>query len=383
LTDLLTPLPGLSRDLLHRSFVSLIEADVYKPARELLREVWRQLPNPDEHFIREFQTTGFDARIWELIIGSVGLFGPYTLSRPEVAPDFLFEKDGHRAWIEVTTAGKSRLSDALSSLEGAYAEQLELINNVLPIRLGSCLYSKLQKNYSQLPHVVGDPLVIAVSDFGQDEAVRFTDSALVAYLYGLEHKVVSLPDEPVRLACVKIESHQHGDKVIPSAFFDQPGAESISAVIFANDGTLPKFNRLGFDRERHHGVRMVRVGVMVDFDPAAVVPAPFVYLVGTFEEDWGHGMSVYFNPRASNPLPLDFFKEFSARHWFIDGTYDNAFREFHPYTSVTITCPTVGFRDRLDVVERWAMSQAERVLAGWSTTSSDLARLPWAGRIPG
>ena len=34
------------------------------------------------HFIREFQTAGFDARVWELVLFSVGHFGPYTVRRP-------------------------------------------------------------------------------------------------------------------------------------------------------------------------------------------------------------------------------------------------------------------------------------------------------------
>jgi hypothetical protein len=36
-----------------------------------------------------------------------------------------------------------------------------------------------------------------------------------------------------------------GQKVIPSGFFDLPGPENVSAVLFSNSGTISKFNRMG------------------------------------------------------------------------------------------------------------------------------------------
>ena len=65
-----------------RPVVSLILEPRRAPARDLLRDVWAAFPNPDNHFIREFQTAGFDARVWELVLISAGHFGPYTVTRP-------------------------------------------------------------------------------------------------------------------------------------------------------------------------------------------------------------------------------------------------------------------------------------------------------------
>ena len=94
MADLLTPLPDIPYDKQHWAFKLLIAEEKYAPARDMLREVWAAFPNPDDHFIREFQTAGFDARVWELVLAAVGQFGPYNISRPHEAPDFLFEREG-------------------------------------------------------------------------------------------------------------------------------------------------------------------------------------------------------------------------------------------------------------------------------------------------
>ncbi len=103
--DLLTPL--VPEPDLHRHFARLMGTKGHAPAQELLREVFGRLPRPDGNFVRDFQTTGFDARIWELYVYAVGLFNGFTVLRPEDSPYFLFERDGLRAWIECVTANPS------------------------------------------------------------------------------------------------------------------------------------------------------------------------------------------------------------------------------------------------------------------------------------
>ena len=71
-SNLLTPLSGIAADKQHWAFRRLIAEEKYAPARDMLREVWATFPNPDSHFVREFQTRGFDARIWELVLAAVG-----------------------------------------------------------------------------------------------------------------------------------------------------------------------------------------------------------------------------------------------------------------------------------------------------------------------
>ena len=361
MADLLTPLPDIPEDQQHWAFRLLIAAEKYAPARDMLRQVWAAFPNPDRHFIREFQTAGFDARVWELVLTAVGYFGTYKISRPHEAPDFFFDRDGVGVWIEATTANPSakpqqEVKGSVQELETMFHE----MNNVIPIRLGSALYSKLSKAYWNQAHVAGQPFVIAIEDFADDGLIRVSGSPLFKYLYGMDHKVVSRPGEPVQIEIVKIAAHRHGDKVIPSGFFDLPGADNVSAVIFSNEGTIPKFNRMGFDFAKHSGVRMVRVGLMMDFDPSATVPAAFGFLVGDFGEEWGHGMSVYHNPNAKHPIPVTFFDGFSSQYRFENGEDESLFREFSPYSSLTVTYSTKGYERKLPVLDQLLREEADK-----------------------
>ena len=382
--DLLTPLPDISDDKLHWAFKHVIANRKYAPARDKLREVWEEFPNPDAHFVSQFQTTGFDARIWELALAAVGQFGPYTVSRPREAPDFLFERDGIDVWVEATTANPSatRTPDIEDSADELGAKFHEL-NDVVPIRLGSSLYSKLTKAYWNQAHVAGQPFVIAIEDFGAEGPIRTSDASLFRYLYGMEHRVVSIPGDAVKIEAVKVASHKHGNKEIPSGFFDLPDAENVSAVIFSNEGTLMKFNRMGFSRDRHHGVRMVRIGLKLNFDPAATAPQAFGYLVGDFEEEWEHGMNVYHNPNATHPIPVGFFEGFSGHHWFENGRYENLFRSFSPYLSLTATHTTTRFVNQRGVLDRFLRREADRKARQLSAHTGEAALLAWHDKFVG
>ena len=381
--DLLTPLSDLAESRRHWAFDRLITVGKYAPARDKLREVWSAFPNPDSHFIREFQTAGFDARIWELVLAAVGQFGPYNVSRPSEAPDFLFERDGIGVWVEATTANPSaKPAQSIAGRENELEVKFHELNNIVPIRLGSPLYSKLNKEYWNLEHVAGQPFVIAIEDFGDEGPVRTSDAPLFRYLYGMEHKVVSPPGEPVRIEFVKVTAHKHGTKTIPSGFFDLPGAENVSAVIFSNEGTLMKFNRMGFRFEQYPGVRMVRVGLKTDFDPAATAPLGFGYLVGDFDEEWEHGVSVYHNPNAAHPIPVGFFEGFSGTHWFEDGQYENLFRAFSPYSSVTVTYQTTGRERNLPALDRILRQEADKKALELTTAAKGAGPLAWRDKFP-
>jgi hypothetical protein len=74
-----------------------------------------------------------------------------------------------------------------------------------------------------------------------------------------------------------------------------------------------------------------------------------------------HGMSVCHNPNALNPIPVEFLDGFSSRHGFEAGHYKNQFREFTPYSSLTILYSTNGYADRLaQLDERLRCEAAEK-----------------------
>ena len=70
-------------------------------------------------------------------------------------------------------------------------------------------------------------------------------------------------------------------------------------------------------------------------------------------------MSVYHNPKALHPIPIEFFEGFSGRHWIANDVYDNLLRDFSPYSSLTVLYSTTGHEDRLDRLDRVLRVEAE------------------------
>lgn len=359
--DLLAPV--VSEDELNPNFKHLITRRGHQPHREMLRALWEEFPNPDGGFVRDFQTEHFDRLLWELYVFAVGSTGPFKVSRPYTSPDFLFEHSEMEIWVEATTANPSPRHP---SREGEKTED-EIIREMheeVPVKLGSALYSKLQERYWERPHVAGKPLVFAIGDFSQGAGARHSDAALLRYLYGQDERVISLPGEVVRLEQIPIETHTAW-KTIPSGFFKLPDADNVSAVLFSNEGTLPKFGRMSFDFERHPSVRMWRVGGRIDFDPTATYPKAFGYLVGDVPEDWAHGAYVYHNPNAKHPIPLHVFRGIGGQHWMAEGVPDNELREFSPLSSITFTVEAKeghGFTPEADALFRERVRQMVRDL---------------------
>ena len=331
-SDLLTPVVP-SKDL-HAYFQALLSEVRFAPARDMLRTIWAAYPNPDKHFIREFQTTHFDARLWELYIFALGHFNGYKVSRPAEAPDFLFEVDGLEVWIEATTANPSEKYGPPKSAE-TLDESLHEMREIVPIRFAGPLTAKLNKRYWEQHHVAGRPIVIAIGDFAEQSIFRSAGSGLLRYLYATDTVVVSRSNEPVKVQHQNIARHTHGAKTIPSGFFHLPNAEYVSAVIFSNEGTLPKFSRMAFDFAKYPFVRFVRTGLCVDQGEGQRFGKGFGFLVGDVDEDWGMGVHVYHNPNALHAIPLDFFGGIDSQYWVENGEIDGEVREFSPIYSVT------------------------------------------------
>ena len=331
-SDLLKPL--VSKATQHPHFQALLCELRFEPARDMLRTIWAAFPNPDRHFVTEFQTTHFDARLWELYIFAVGHFHGYKVTRPVEAPDFLLEADGTEVWIEATTANPSE-KYGLPQPPATFDESFHEMSEVVPIRFAGPLTAKLQKGYWERRHVAGKPLAIAIGDFAEQSIFRSSGSGLLRYLYATDTAVVSRSDEPLKIEHRKVAQHGHGTKTIPSGFFHLPNAEHVSAVIFSNEGTLPKFGRMIFDFKKYPLVRFVRAGLCVDQQPGAQFGKGFGYLVGDQSEDWGMGVHVYHNPNALHPIPLDFFGGIDSQFWIENGEIDGEVREFSPIYSVT------------------------------------------------
>ncbi|PDS69880.1 hypothetical protein [Rhizobium phaseoli] len=336
--DFFTHLHDPSR--LHSSFVQLTLNEAYSPARAIIEPMMRWYQDADGNFIEQFQTTGFDQRIWELYLYAMLIEAGYLLSREHQVPDFCCSGLLGELYIEAVTVGPTVKGGRIIPPPpvDAPAQRLSYLQDYMPIKFGSPLFSKLKKEYWNQPHVAGKPFAFAIADFSSPMSMVHSRSALERYLYGYEHPPAFDANGKLVISPVRIEQHKWGDKVIPSGFFRLPRSEHVSAVIFSNAGTIAKFNRLGIlGKFGSQNVLAIREGQMVDHNPNSIYPKIFRVVVNSagYEEDWIEGVSVFHNPNAAVPLPMEMLP--GAAHHFCDehGQVTSYAPDFHPMSSVT------------------------------------------------
>jgi hypothetical protein len=338
--DFFTPIVPL--ETLHPSFAMLRELEQYSAARGIIEPIMRWYEDADGNFVEQFQTSGFDARIWELYLFAAFHEMGFEIDRTHPAPDFRCHDPFGSFCVEATTVNPTQDDKENVVPEPPIdtpEQQLAYLKHYMPIKFGSALYSKLRKKYWEKPHVGDQPFVIAVQDFSAPRSMLRTSSAFEAYVFGYEHDWEKDVDGNLRIHPKKIGYHRWGAKEIRSGFFEQPDTENVSAVIFSNSGTISKFNRMGviagFGSPR---LRLTREGLAVDHDPNATAPKKFRALVNNpdYRESWSEGLNVWHNPKAKHPLDPEFIP-YAAHHYLLpDGNVQSTTPEFHPFSSITI-----------------------------------------------
>jgi len=342
--DLFSPIIAPQKQ--HPAFALLSNDTAYVPAKGIINEMMPHFVDVDGNFVEQFQSTGFDARLWELYLHTYLIEEQLFIEREFEVPDFIVKKYGKTVAIEAVIVGRKKekpatyfRSDPRLLDPGTIRE---LHRNEMPIRFGSPLYTKLQKEYWKLPHVNNQPLVFAIADFHDDQSMVWSGTALINYLYGVHHEFHFDEKNQLVITPLLIDTHKIGAKEIPSGFFFQPNSEYVSAVLFSASGTISKFNRIG----RQAGfaapnVTMIRMGTYHDHDPNASVPKMFRYVVDeSCSETWAEGVSMFHNPNALHPVPRELFPTI-AHHEFKDGQIVSLLPEFHPYGSFTLNIRTV------------------------------------------
>ncbi|MDB5004378.1 MAG: hypothetical protein JWQ34_2603 [Mucilaginibacter sp.] len=325
--------PQVPEEKLH-PYYKILDTPGHEGAKNLINEIIYSFVDVDGNYLKDFQTTGFDGRLWELYLYIYFQSAGFDLNNDHKAPDFLVSYWGQEFAIEAVTVNKSELLDVgnPTNLKEAFLLSLDY----MPIKYGSSLIGKLRKKYWEKEHVKDKPLIIAVHDFHQPSTMEhlgsmtWSRSALIYYLYGIRPTYKTNEDGTINLGVVdtkngisqefvKIDWHEWKGKKIEAGFFCLPDAENISAVLFSNNGTLTTFNRMGqLAGLGSPDVRMLRVMDVFNHDPNSITPHHVSKYIDQddYEEAWGDGLVMYHNPNAKHPVDINCFQGIS--HMFFD-----------------------------------------------------------------
>ncbi len=325
--------PRVDPGKLHPTFKRLISDEKLSPAREIIAAMMRYHEDVDGNFVEQFQTTGFDARLWELYLFAVLNEAGYGRITGSEIPDLIGSGLLGEMGIEAVTANppQSGKTPALTSKD----ELNDYIQNYIPLKLAKGLTRKLRhkRPYWREPAMNGVPFLIGIQDFHAPGSMKMIVPAATEYVFGYRHS-----REGSKTKIDKIAEHRVGESAEPSGFFNLGDAGNVSAVVVNPQGTLMKFNRMGllagFGSPR---VKMRRTGILRrEGKPGGPEPQPFVQdVTPESHESWIEGMVVLHNPRAQ--IPLEPHQLPGANHEFVrsDGRILSLLPEFHPYFSET------------------------------------------------
>lgn len=289
-------------------FLNLRDSQHSSAAREIIRETAKWFVDRDGNFARDFQTTGTSARFWELYLFRVFRDLDFDIDFSVASPDFALSKGNMKLFVEATTANPADQAfvDLMAGPAPPPEDFWRFIENDMALIFGSPLYTKQMKAYWEKAPVKGHPFAIAVADFHAPGSMTWSHTALSIYLYGVSVMRKTGEDGQEMAAPKPLEEHRRGDKVIPAGFFNQPGTEHISAVIFSNAGTKAKFTRMGtLAGFGDPDMAVRRMGIQSNPMPGALEGLPFDINIEApdYEERWPDELEIYHNPNAVIPWP--------------------------------------------------------------------------------
>ncbi len=322
-------------------FKALRDNETFTGARGIVEPMMRWYQDADGNFIEQFQTTGFDARIFELYLFAVFTEMDFEISRIHAVPDFVCSSPFGEFSVEAVTLNPSRdeAGNTVSQPPHDTVDEMRAyINEYMPIRFAGALKSKLEKKYWEKDHVAGKPLLFAVQDFSAPGSMMYTRSGFERYMAGYEHDYEKDADGKLIIKPKKVENHIWGTKIVPSGFFRQECSEHVSAVLFSNSGTISKFSRMGVVAGfGSPNVTTFRLGLAVDHDPNATKPRFFRVQVDgdKYSEEWREGIDIWHNPNALYPLDPDLLPGMAHHMIQPDGNVVSYTPDWHPLSSQT------------------------------------------------
>jgi hypothetical protein len=319
----------------------------YEPARRLMERVFVTYPKaPKEEFVRDFQSHGFSARVWELALFAYFAERDFETQLSRGSPDFLVTLPGQVVAVEATTSNPPRAAKEAprQSISELLAEPDRDTKTEAIFQCAKALRRKLQwtgaggARYWDLASIRGRPFVLAVEAFYHPFSLSQTLSPIASYVYGFEYTTSRTTEGKLIVTPSEIQEHVYGGKSIPSAFFKQPDAENISAILFSNSATLSQFQRMGIEYGYGvPGVTVIRGGSCYQADVDADRPAWFQYEVtaGEHREDFAQGLTLLHNPWARIRLRRGLFTDISEGWLSRENLVNFTHPAFAPFESVT------------------------------------------------
>lgn len=325
--------PQVPEHKLHPYFKAL-SSPGHEAAKALINEIVYSFVDVDGNYIKDFQTTGFDGRLWELYLYVYLHRARFSFDNSFSSPDFLVNYFGQDFAIEAVTVNRGTVFQEDNPIDAGNAFLLCL--DYMPIKFAGSLTAKLQKQYWQQQQVKGKPLILAIHDFHQASTIEslgsmtWSRNALINYIYGIKPKYEFPDEDHVRpliretkagtsMDYEKVNHFIWKGKTVEAGFFDLPGAENISAILFSNNATITAFNRMGhLAGLSADTTKIFRAMDIYNPERGSIIPIRKVINIDDkdYEEDWGDSLVMYHNPHALLPVDINCFPDIS--HMFFD-----------------------------------------------------------------
>jgi hypothetical protein len=331
----------ITADKINPYFKRLFEDKHYVAAKRIITEMARYFEDIDGNFVEQFQSiNGFDARLWEIYLFCLFTEETFTIIRKEERPDFIIKKMDAEIAVEAVIVARKKENPPtyITALKELQSEEIKKqIDNDMPLRFGSPLFSKLKNKYWELPHVKNKPIILAIADFHDNMSMVWSYNALVDYLYGLRFTAIHDAKGQLIISSEKIQPYtKETGGSVEAGYFYQPEVEHISAVLFSSTATISKFTRIGI--QAGFGVKgqsVYRSGAAFNHDPDSVVPHIFLYEVNeSGVETWAEGVNLFHNPNAIYKIDKGLFPSVAHHELKSDGQIHSLTPDFHPYFSM-------------------------------------------------
>lgn len=321
--DLFQILPDVDESRLHPSYKALRNLEGYSPARGIIAEIMPHYIDIDKNqFVKQFQTDGFDQRLWELYLFCFFNEELFIRNTQYNRPDFFLNKYGEHIGIEAVTLGPVANRENVPDTNNS-----EAFTGYIRKKFERSLKRKLdhQSPYWDETHMENIPLIFAMADFHfgaeikeglkdvEPPSLALSKNGLIECLYGYK---INTQDDNQELIPIEDDLAIRQNRTY--GFFNETNAEKVSAVVYTNVGTIAKFNRMGkiagFGSDNVNILQMAEI-----YNPSSTNEHSYKMrkiLPNMHEEFWGDGINIFHNPKAERPLVAELFP--NAVHYYLE-----------------------------------------------------------------